>query len=75
MPTFVWGQVKNAKGQTISVRIKTANPYGFTIDSAVAVSRGLMDMQGVAGAYTPAKLMGSHFVETVPGSGTFVVEA
>jgi short subunit dehydrogenase-like uncharacterized protein len=73
MPTFVWGQVRNAQGQSKTVRIKTANPYGFTIDSAVAVSCGLMEKDGVAGAYTPAKLMGSHFVETLPGSGRFMV--
>jgi short subunit dehydrogenase-like uncharacterized protein len=72
MPTFVWGQVRNVKGQVKMVRIKTANPYGFTIDSAVAVSRGLMAMDKVSGAYTPAKLMGSGFVETLPGSGRFI---
>lgn len=74
LPTFVWGHARNAKGQSATVRIKTAHPYGLTIDSAVAMATSLVKRNDVAGAYTPAKLMGSGFVEQLPGSGTMSVE-
>lgn len=74
LPTFVWGQASNAQGKTVTVRIKTAHPYGLTIDSAVAMASSLVKRTDVAGAYTPARLMGADFVEQLPGSGKLSVE-
>lgn len=74
LPTFVWGQASNAQGKTVTVRIKTAHPYGLTIDSAVQMASSLVKRRDVAGAYTPARLMGSDFVEQLPGSGKLSVE-
>ena len=74
LPTFVWGHARNAKGEIATVRIKTKHPYELTIDSAVTIASHLVQRKDVAGAYTPAKLMGSHFVESLPGSGRLSVE-
>lgn len=73
-PTFVWGQARNAKGQTVTVRIKTAHPYQLTIASALAIATDLVKRSDVKGTYTPARLMWSGFVESLPGSGKLAVE-
>jgi short subunit dehydrogenase-like uncharacterized protein len=74
LPTFVWGHARNGKGETATVRIKTKHPYELTIDSAVTIASHLVHRTDAAGAYTPAKLMGSKFVESLPGSGLLTVE-
>jgi short subunit dehydrogenase-like uncharacterized protein len=74
LPTFVWGHARNAKGETATVRIKTKHPYELTIDSAVTIASHLAQRTDTAGAFTPARLMGSKFVESLPGSGPLTVE-
>lgn len=73
LSTYVWGQASNAKGESQTVRIKTAHPYELTIETAFAIASSLATRSGVSGATTPAKLMGSGYIETMPGSGKFVV--
>lgn len=68
-PTFVWGEAKNGAGETRIARLKTANGYALTITGSLAVAQHLLDYQGEGGAFTPSKLLGAHFVETLPGSG------
>jgi short subunit dehydrogenase-like uncharacterized protein len=68
-PTFVWGEVTNARGEKRTARIKTANGYSLTVSGALAVVEHLLTRDVPAGAYTPAKLMGPDLVIRLPGSG------
>lgn len=68
-PTFVWGEVVNARGEKKTARIRTANGYSLTVTGSLAVVDYLMKSGSVAGTYTPAKLVGSILVNQLPESG------
>ena len=68
-PTFVWGEVTNARGDKRTARIKTANGYSLTVTGALAVVEHLLTQNLPAGAYTPATLIGPDLVMRLPGSG------
>jgi short subunit dehydrogenase-like uncharacterized protein len=63
---YLWGQVSNASGESMSMTMTTPEGYAFTVISAVnAVERVLANPR--PGAFTPARLLGEEFVMTVPG--------
>ncbi|WP_137939430.1 saccharopine dehydrogenase NADP-binding domain-containing protein [Chitinivorax sp. B] len=69
-PTWVWGEVRNAYGQTKTARIRTANGYQLTIDGSLYVVQQLLAEPSVPGGYyTPSLLLGPALVESLPGSG------
>lgn len=69
MPTYVWGEATNARGERKTARIRTANGYSLTIDGALAVVAHLMATRLAGGAYTPARLVGPSLIAGLPGSG------
>jgi short subunit dehydrogenase-like uncharacterized protein len=69
LPSFVWGEASNEKGEVKTARIKTANGYSLTVTGALAVVDHLMQTKAQGGAYTPAKLVGPDLVVRLPGSG------
>jgi len=68
-PTFVWGEVTNARGDKRAARIKTANGYSLTVSGALAVVEHLLAHDMPGGTYTPATLIGPDLVTRLPGSG------
>lgn len=74
LPTYVWGEARNAAGEVKTVRIKTANGYKLTVDGSLAIVAWLMSHEIEGGSYTPAMLLGAELVEKLPGSGKFKVE-
>ena len=68
-PTFVWGEVTNARGDKRTARIKTANGYSLTVTGALAVVEYLLARDVPGGTYTPATLIGPDLVTRLPGSG------
>ena len=68
-PTFVWGEVTNARGDKRTARIKTANGYSLTVTGALAVVEYLLAHDVPGGTYTPATLIGPDLVTRLPGSG------
>lgn len=74
MPTFVWGEATNAKGETRTARIRTANGYSLTITGSLAVIKHLMKNQPAGGAYTPSKLVGTDLVTHLPDSGELQID-
>lgn len=75
LPTYVWGEVRNAKGEIKTARIKTANAYSLTVTGALTITQHLLQQAPEAGgAYTPSLLMGKSLVEQLPGSGTITIE-
>lgn len=71
----VWGEATNSQGKKVAVRIKTANGYQLTIDSALLVAVWLLSNEHEGGSYTPGMLLGSDILEKLPGSGQFQIEA
>lgn len=69
MPTYVWGEATNARGEKKTARIRTANGYSLTITGSLAVIDYLMQNQPAGGAYTPSKLVGADLVTSLPESG------
>lgn len=72
--TWVWGEARNARGEHKIARVHTANVYSLTVTGALAVIGYLMQMRPAGGAYTPAKLLGSDLVTSLPGSGPMHIE-
>lgn len=71
MDTYVWGEVKNANGKTVTGRIKTPNGYTVTMDGILLTAEFFMAYQGDGGCFTPSQLMGAGLVERLPGAGEF----
>lgn len=69
MPTFVWGEATNARGERKTARIRTANGYSLTITGSLAVIEHLMTHTPAGGAYTPSRLVGPDLVTRLPESG------
>lgn len=69
LPTWVWGEARNARGETKTARIRTANGYSLTVTGALAVVEHLLTHSVEGGSYTPSRLVGADLVERLPGSG------
>ncbi|SDU03007.1 saccharopine dehydrogenase family protein [Halopseudomonas salegens] len=69
MPSFVWGEAVNDRGEKKTARIRTANGYSLTVTGSLAVVDHLMHSQPAGGAYTPSKLVGADLVTRLPESG------
>ncbi|MCE7510178.1 saccharopine dehydrogenase family protein [Alloalcanivorax xenomutans] len=74
MPTFVWGEATNSRGEKKTARIRTANGYSLTITGSLAVIEHLMENQHTGGAYTPSTLVGAELVARLPESGELVIQ-
>ena len=67
-PSAVWGEVKNAAGETRVGRIRLANSYSLTVDSSLGLAQHLLEQAPAdGGTYTPSQLVGWQFVERLPG--------
>lgn len=73
-PTFLWGEVRNAIGVKKVARLRTANGYAVTEQAALAILCHVLAQHDLSGFYTPAKLMGMHFAETLPGSSALRID-
>lgn len=63
--TYVWGRAAD-QSQEVTMTMTTPESYQFTVWSALAaVERVLANPR--PGAFTPARLLGSDFVKTIPG--------
>jgi short subunit dehydrogenase-like uncharacterized protein len=74
MPSYVWGEAVNARGEKRVARIKTANGYSLTITGSLEVVQHLLQSDVPGGAYTPSMLLGSALISRLPESGAMVVE-
>jgi short subunit dehydrogenase-like uncharacterized protein len=74
-PTFVWGEVTNDEQQRKIARIRTANGYVVTVHASLAILSHILNKPELAGFFTPAKLMGPRFIESLPGSSALRIDA
>jgi len=72
-PTFVWGEAQAPSGDQVTARIKVANGYDVTVHAALGVLQRVLDYAGPGGYRTPSQIMGSRFIETLPGSGSIEI--
>jgi short subunit dehydrogenase-like uncharacterized protein len=73
-PTLLWAEARNARGETRTARLKTANGYALTVNSSLGILSRLLDQATEPGYFTPTQLVGAEFVTTLPGSSTIRVE-
>lgn len=69
MPTYVWGEVTNARGDRRTARIRTANGYSLTIDGSLFIVDHLLTNRSAGGAFTPSLLLSQALITHLPGSG------
>lgn len=66
--SYVYGEVRNPRGDVRAATLTTPNGYDLTADAALAITRHLATDKGPhAGYYTPSLLMGAEFVRSLPG--------
>lgn len=65
--SIVWGEVRNASGQTRERRLRAPNGYDITVTAALGIVEKLLHDAPAGGYYTPSKLMGPQYVLTLPG--------
>ena len=73
LPTWVWGEARNAAGVIRTARLTTGNGYDITVHGVLMSVRHLLDYQGPGGYFTPSKLLGSRCIEQLPGSASIVI--
>ncbi len=66
---LVWGEAQAPSGDRVTARVRVANGYDVTVHASLAIARHLLDGRACrTGHRTPSQVMGSSFVETLPGS-------
>ena len=73
-PTFVWGEVHAPSGELCTGRIKVANGYDVTVQSALGLLTLVLEREGHGSYFTPSQLAGPRFVESLEGSGRMSLE-
>lgn len=61
--TWVWGEARNAQGETVVVREKVLNGYTLTARGGVVMADYLLKHPQEAGFKTPSALYGAHLVD------------
>ncbi len=70
--THVWGEVRDALGNEMSLRLRTPNGYALTATSAVGIVQHFLAGGAFEPGYrTPSQLMGADYVMTLPGVERF----
>jgi len=58
----------------VTARVRVANGYEVTVHASLAIVQHLLDGKPVeSGHRTPSQIMGSGFVEALPGSSRIVI--
>jgi short subunit dehydrogenase-like uncharacterized protein len=64
----VWGEARNAAGDTATLELDTPNGYTLTASAALGIVEQLLaDARPAGGYYTPSQLMGARYVLGLPG--------
>jgi len=62
-PTYVWGEISDAKGNKKSMRIKVKNGYSLTAEGAVELAIHTLSQKQSRGFYTPSRLYGAKLLD------------
>lgn len=64
----LWGQVRNAKNDAITITMSVAEGYQFTVLSALAAVERVLQQPGLKGALTPSMAFGPELVLFIEGT-------
>lgn len=73
-PTFVWGEIRNAAGRTLTAWQRTTNGYSLTIGSSLGILSVLLGAERASGYVTPSMVVGPDFVSALPGCSEIRLE-
>lgn len=62
MRTLLWGEVTNASGESVELRLDCPESYQLTIDSSLRVVEAVMAGKVLPGTKTPSMALGADFV-------------
>ncbi|WP_290654339.1 saccharopine dehydrogenase NADP-binding domain-containing protein [Idiomarina sp.] len=62
-PTYVWGEVSNARGDRKEMRVKVKNGYSVTAEGAVEMAIYTLEHADKGGFYTPSRLYGAKLLD------------
>ncbi|MCF6193872.1 MAG: hypothetical protein L3J46_06025, partial [Kangiellaceae bacterium] len=68
LPTYVWGEVSNTKGEIIAATMETCNGYELTCLGAIEIALYLLENDQTGGAFTPSKLIDNQLVSRLTGT-------
>lgn len=60
---WVWGEVKNAQGDTLTIREHVINGYDLTAQAAIELTFYILHSQIKPGYYTPSRLYGAKLID------------
>ena len=63
----IWGRVSNQSGREVSMTMTTPEGYGFTVLSAIAAVKRLLNEPARGGSFTPSMRLGAEFVTAIAG--------
>ena len=66
--SFLWGEVRDATGRTVTGHLAVANGYTVTVIAGLGIAERLLREPAPAGAITPSRLMGAGYASSLPGS-------
>ena len=69
--SFVWGEVRNAKGEKRNGRLRGPDGYTLTAHSSLIIARKVLEGNYSPGYQTPAGCYGADLVMEVPGTEKF----
>lgn len=64
---YLWGEARNARGQSVEARLSTPEAYRLTAASAVSAVEKVLAGEVSPGAWTPSKAFGPGFVRELEG--------
>ena len=63
----LWGRVANQAGREASITMSTPEAYAFTVLSATAAVKRVLNEPARGGSFTPSMRLGADFVTSIPG--------
>lgn len=64
---YLWGEVRNAEGSSVSATMDTPEAYAFTAMSAVVAAERISRGEVAPGSWTASRALGKDFAEKLPG--------
>jgi short subunit dehydrogenase-like uncharacterized protein len=64
---YLWGEVRNAAGRTVTATVETPEGYRFTAIAAVESMARVLAGKVQPGAWTPSRAFGADYVGELPG--------
>jgi len=62
-----WGEAEAPDGKKLEMTMSTPNVYALTATVGIRIAQYCLDYTGPGGYYTPSMLLGSRFIESIPG--------